>query len=312
MTPRRIASLLAGSTEILYGLGLGDHVVAVSHECDYPEEARLKPRLTFTNIDAAASSAEIDRAVRTESAAGAPLYRIDAERLAELRPDLIVTQAQCDVCAVSLDDVRAAVESVPGLASAAVVALNPNTLDGIFDDIARVGRAAGVPDRAERYIASLRARVDNIRLRAADIARVDPWRVVCLEWTEPIMVAANWMPELIRIAGGRCDITDAGAKTVYTDWNDVVEFDPQVVIVAPCGFELSRSVAELGNLKRLLEWDQIDAVQHHRLYAADGNAYFNRSGPRIVDSLELLAGLIHADRFSDLAERYAHAWRKLA
>ncbi len=302
MKPQRIASLLASATEILYGLGLGEKVVAVSHECDFPPEVASKPRVTYTHIAANASSVEIDRQVTQRVAAGKPIYNIDAEGLASLRPDLIVTQAQCEVCAVSHDDVLRAIQDHDALKDTVVVALNATTLDEIFEDIIRVGDAAVCPAEAQAYVTDLRKRVEVVQAKAASAAATHRPRVVCIEWIDPVMVAANWMPELIDLAGGHSGLTNSGARSDYTDWDEVVAYDPEVIVVMPCGFDLTRTLDEARDLPKLRKWSKLTAVRTERVYAVDGNAYFNRSGPRIIDSLEILAELIHPAVFGD-AER---------
>ncbi|MBI4716752.1 MAG: ABC transporter substrate-binding protein [Planctomycetes bacterium] len=298
MGAQRIASLLACGTEILYGLGLGERVVAVSHECDYPPEVLRKPRVTRAHIAADAPSAEIDRQVRAAGQSKTPLYSIDVQLLASLHPDLIVTQAQCEVCAVDLVEVLAAVEANAELGAAQVVALNPTTLEAVFEDIAAVGRAAGGTDAALSYVAGLRRRVDRVRVATEPLADRTRPRVVCIEWIEPLMLAANWMPDLIAAAGGRTDLTHAGARSGYADWAAVRDYDPEVILVAPCGFDLPRTLRECAPLTRLPGWAGLRAVRSGQVFAADGNAYFNRSGPRLVDSLEVLAGLIHPGAFN--------------
>ncbi len=310
MSACRIASLLASGTEILYALGLGDRVVAVSHECDYPAEAARKPRVTRTLVDAAGTSRQIDEQVRGMSAGGAALYEIDAARLAALRPDLIVTQAQCDVCAVRYADVVCAVETMPELRSTQVVALNPQTYGDIFDDVLRVGQAAGCAAAAERFVATLKGRVEAVRDRANGVIGTDAVRrprVVGLEWLDPIMVAGNWMPEMIALAGGVCRLTEAGRHSPYVPWPTVVAEDPDVIVVMPCGFDLERTLDEAALLPRLPGWHDLAAVRAGRVYAVDGNAYFNRSGPRMVDSLEILAHLIHPKVFPPPGDRAAYA-----
>ncbi len=302
MPPDRIASLLASGTEILYGLGLGDRVVAVSHECDYPEEVRAEPRVTFTNIAVGAQSQDIDEQVKSLMAARAPIYNIDVALLASLRPDLIVTQSQCDVCAVSYDDVLVAVKTNPVLRSTSVVALNPSTLEGIFEDILHVGQAAECVSQAEEYLAELRGRVEAVRKKTAALSATDRPRVACIEWIEPVMIAANWMPELVQIAGGQHSLTLAGAKSAYSKWDDVVAYNPDVIVVMPCGFDLPRTIEEAKVLTTFPGWKNLSAVRDRRVYAVDGNAYFNRSGPRIVDSLEILAQLLHPDLFPDVVK----------
>ena len=297
MKPKRIASLLASATEILYGIGLGDRVVAVSHECDYPADVAAKPRVTTTLVAADAPSGEIDRQVREMSAAGSALYGIDVERLAELAPDLIVTQAQCDVCAVRYADVLEAVGSVPTLEGTQVVAINPTNLREIFEDIRRVGQATGYEAEAARFVAQLEARVGVVRQKSATMSAADRPRVACIEWIDPPMLAANWMPELVELAGGAYPLSQTGEHSTYADWQSMVRYDPEVVVVMPCGFDLQRTSSEASTLERLADWQTMSAVKNGRVILVDGNAYFNRSGPRIVDSLEILAHLLHPDQF---------------
>lgn len=308
MTPRRIASLLASGTEIVYGLGLGDRVVAVSHECDFPAEAARKPRVTRTRITAEAASGDIDRQVRTAVESGAALYDIDRERLVELRPDLIVTQAQCDVCAVRYQDVLDLVRDEPALRSARVVALDPRNLQGVFDDIQRVGQATGRGERAAEYVAELRARVEKVRARASHIPPAERPRVACLEWLDPLMVAGNWMPELVEIAGGIGGLSRAGEHSPAVTWDELRAFDPQVVVLMPCGFDLARTLREAEILAQQPQWNRLEVNRADNVFAVDGNAYFNRSGPRMVESLEILAHLLHPAFFPP--PPLADAWRR--
>jgi len=294
--PPRIASLLASATEIVYGLGLGEFLVSVSHECDYPPEATAKPRLTGSRIDAAASSGQIDREVRERTAAGEALYEIDVATLASLAPDLIITQAQCDVCAVRYADVLDAVASEPALRNTQVIALNPQTFDDVLSDIGRVAAAAGCPERGEAYIAELSARVEKVAAMGRSIPLEQRPRVACIEWTDPLMLAGNWMPQMVEMAGGVNLLTKAGEHSPACRWEDLRAADPEVVVVCPCGLALERSRQELATLEALTGWSELSAVKQGRVYPADGNAYFNRSGPRMVDSLELLAGFIHPGR----------------
>ncbi|MBX7164799.1 MAG: cobalamin-binding protein [Pirellulales bacterium] len=293
---QRIASLLASGTEIVALLGLAERLVGISHECDFPPQVLDRPRLTSTAVEVEATSAEIDRQVQAHVADNRALYQIDVERLAQLTPDLIVTQAQCDVCAVRYADVLDAVASRAELQPAHVVALNPMTLDAILTDIVTVGAAAGVPDRAAAAVAQLCARREAIAAQTSALRREDRPRVVCLEWIDPPMVAANWMPELLELAGAAPGLTQAGRHSTYTPWEEIVRYDPEVLIVMPCGFSLERTLAELPRLESMPGWKQLAAVQRGRLYAVDGNAYFNRSGPRMLDSLEILAHLVHPER----------------
>lgn len=310
--PERIASLLSSATEILYGIGVGDRVVAVSHECDFPAEACRKPRATWSRIDSGRSSGEIDQQVQQLCLSGGPLYELNVPLLSELAPDLIVTQAQCDVCAVRLQDVLDLVRTEPSLQKTEVIALNPAGLKDIFADIRRVGHAAGSPVGAERLLDDLRARVSAVRDRTSNLSgqRV---RVACIEWTEPLMLAANWVPELVEQAGGRHDLTRSKQHSTYADWKDLIAYDPEVLIVSPCGLPLDRGVVEARQLALRPGWTRINAVRNGRVYALDGNAYLNRSGPRILDTLEILARLIHPNLFSPFsrADSRASAWSNL-
>ena len=309
-TPR-IASLLAAGTEILYGLGLGEHVVAVSHECDFPPEVKDKPRVTLSRITGPESRGVIDSRVRELTADRSAIYRIDVELLETLAPDLVVTQAHCDVCAVNLDDVTAAVQQSEVLRHAKIVALNASTLENVFTDIHCVAEAVGCASAADAYVKSLRSRVDAVERVTSRIPEKLRPRVACIEWIEPLIIAANWMPELIELAGGTCGITENGARSGYTDWSEVLAFDPEVVMVMPCGLDLDRTVAESATLDSLPGWSETAAAKANRIFAVDGNAFFNRSGPRIVDSLEILAHLIHPDSFPDDYASRQPPWQEL-
>lgn len=312
MPPERIASLLASSTEILYGLGLGNRVVAVSHECDHPPEIHSKPRVTFTHIDDTATSRQIDEQVRNLSSQNAAMYQIDAGQLTALKPDLIVTQAQCDVCAVRYDDVVSLVEDTPALERTRIVALNPQTLEDLFRDIEQVGKAAGAVTMAQEYVASLRERVAAVQMKTKSLSDRQRPRVVCIEWIDPVIVAANWMPDLIEIAGGQCDLKKAGEHSGYTEWEDIIAYAPEVIVVMPCGLDLPRTIEESKVLAEFNGWTNLPAVRGNRVFAVDGNAYFNRSGPRLVDSLEILAALLQPERFSQNADAYKSIYCNLS
>jgi iron complex transport system substrate-binding protein len=292
----RIVSLLSSATEMLFTLGLGDCVLAVSHECDWPPEVAVKPRATFSHVDSSQSSAAIDEQVKRTLAAGEPLYGIDGELLAQLRPDLIVTQAQCDVCAIRYDDVVDLVATMPSISSARIVALNPVSLDDVLGDIQRVAEAAGVRDRGLEVVAILGARIDRVRRATEPLSAAQRPRTVVVEWTEPLMLAGNWMPELVELAGGTCPLAVAGRHSECIEWEHVVAFDPEAIVVAPCGFGLERSEREAKLLKSRPHWNEIAAVGAGRVFVVDGNAYFNRSGPRLVESLEILAHLLQPAR----------------
>lgn len=305
-SPLRIVSLLSSATEILFALGVGEQVVGIGHECDWPWEATTRPRVTRSWIDSRLPSDEIDRVVRDRLAAGQPLYEVDAQRLVELSPDLIVTQAQCDVCAVRYEDVASLVERTPALSKTQIVALQPATLAEIFEDIERVGAAVGAKKAAADYVRSLHARIDRVARLTKNLPRP---RVLCIEWIEPLMLAANWTPTLIELAGGESGLTVANQHSTYTDWQAVVDYDPQVVLISPCGFDLPRARLEAQRLLELTGWQEIRAVRDGRVYLIDGNAYLNRSGPRIVDSLEIVAHLLNPDVCPNV---WSDAWQRFA
>jgi iron complex transport system substrate-binding protein len=309
---QRIVSLISSATEILYLLGLGKRVVGISHECDFPPKkiARL-PRLTRSLVESAASSHAIDDHVRALATNQSALYTIDVEQLAALAPDLIITQAQCDVCAVRFEDVAAAVRDTPALRNTQILALNPQSIHDVFDDIKRIGEATGVLERADGQLTTLLARVLAVQLLIGRATRSEIPRVACLEWIDPPMLAANWMPEMIQMSGGEPGFTVANRHSTYANWRQIVDYDPQVVVIMPCGFDLERAIIEAQVLPTFALWSQLAAVREGRVFAVDGNAYFNRSGPRLVDSVEILAHLFHPDLFDPPLEEPQHAWRRL-
>ena len=310
----RIASLLPSATEILCALGLADRLVGVSHECDFPPEMAGRAVLTEPKLDPRGSSAAIDATVRGLVAEGLSVYRIRTDELCAARPDLIVTQQQCEVCAVSLTEVEAAARAVLG-APAAIVSLQANRLDDVFDDFARVAEATGTGDAGAQLIARGRERLERIGRRLGR-ARSRP-RVACIEWLDPLMVAGNWVPELVQLAGGTYGLVAPGEHSRALDWDDLVEYAPDVVILMPCGFALEQTRRELPRLTARAEWLKLPAVRNRRAYSVDGNAYLNRPGPRIVDSAELLAGLIQPGHAASLIppgswEPVETDWRRAA
>lgn len=300
---------------MLYLLGLGERVVGVSHECDYPPEIADKPRLTRSLVESEAASRQIDEQVKALSSQQSALYAIDTARLAALRPDLIVTQAQCDVCAVRYEDVADAVASEPALGNTRILALNPQSIHDVLADLLRVAEAVGdaaVVERAGQLKAEMEAEIESRRARASSLTPDRVPRVICLEWIDPPMVAANWMPQLIAWSGGEAGMTTPGVHSSYADWDAIVRYDPQLLVVMPCGFDLPRAVAEAQILPSRPGWNELSAVRGGRVFAVDGNAYFNRSGPRLLDSLEILGHLIQPDLFDRPRQpEAADAWRRL-
>ena len=290
----RVVSLLASTTEIVCALGCEDALVGRSHECDYPPSIRHLPLCTEPLIDPSRPSAEIDRQIKTVLRQALSVYRVHDETLHALHPDVILTQAQCEVCAVSLQDVERSLAS--WLASRPrVVSLEPNALGDVWRDIDRVAAALGVPERGAALIARLQERIATI----AEQVRTIPERptVACIEWIDPLMAAGNWVPELVALAGGSNLFGDAGKHSPWMTWPELVARNPDVIMVMPCGFDIARSRADLPALTVRPEWSTLGAVQTGRVYLTDGNQYFNRPGPRLVESLEILAELLHPTAF---------------
>jgi len=291
----RIVTLLPSATEIAFALGLGDQVVAVSHECDYPPEARQRPAVTRSPLHGhALSSAEIDRGTAAQLHDAGTLYFLDDERLRELAPDLILTQELCEVCAVARPEVVRAVRAL-GTAPR-VLSLEPNTLADVLDTIRVVGEATGTEARAAALAGSLQARIDRVRTAATGAAERP--RVCCMEWTDPPWVAGHWVPEMVALAGGTDALGQAGQPSVRVAWESVRAAEPEVIVLMPCGFDLERTLAEREVVQALPGWDALPAVRTSRVYAVDGSSFFNRPGPRLVDGLELLAHLLQPERFA--------------
>lgn len=290
MAALRVASLLASATEIVAALGARDLLVARSHECDFPLDVFDLPAVTAPKFDTARSSAAIDRDVKSLLEQALSVYRVDAQRLRELAPDLIVTQTQCEVCAVSPRDVEEALAAWTG-EQPRIVSLTPNALSDIFADIVRVGEALGRPTHGHAVVDDMRARIDDISRRA--VALPHKPSVACIEWIEPLMAAGNWMPELVTLAGGRNLFGEAGRHSPWMTFEALVAADPDIILALPCGFDIPRARAELPALTTRPGWRDLRAVRGRHIYVCDGNQYFNRPGPRLVDSLEILAEIFH-------------------
>jgi iron complex transport system substrate-binding protein len=291
----RIVSLIASSTEIVCALGFEPSLVGRSHECDYPASIKKLPVCTESKVGLHGTSYDIDQQVRALVQEALSVYRVDGDVLRELKPDLIVTQDQCEVCAVSLPDVEEALEDWLG-ARPIVISLAAEDLAGVWADIGRVAEALEAPERGEALIDALKSRMEDISERARDLPKRPS--VACIEWIEPLMAAGNWMPELVEMAGGENLFGEAGRHSPWMTWEELREKDPEVVVVLPCGFNIERTRAEMGGLISLAGWSDLKAVQGGRVYLADGNQYFNRPGPRLAESLEILAELFHPGRFS--------------
>jgi iron complex transport system substrate-binding protein len=285
LSPVRIVSLVPHATELLFALGLGDDVVAVTHECDFPEAALSLPHITRDALPGGLSAGEIDAAVRERTERGGAIYQLDAESLAALEPDLIVTQALCPVCAVSYDDVCKVASSLDS--QPRVVALDPHTLGESFGDVRTIAQLTDTRDAAVDFIARQRARVDTIR-RA--VRGAEPAPTAALEWFDPVFIAGHWTPQIIGLAGGIDVLGFAGERSERSTWELVAAAQPQVVVCMPCGYDAPRAAEEAR-----LHLDDLRRVGAERTVAVDAAAYFSRPGPRLVDGLELLAHILHPD-----------------
>ncbi len=287
----RICSLLPGATEIAYLLGLGDQIVGVTHECDYPHEAKQKPVVVRSVIDSSQLSCpEIDRRVGELLQAGRGLYSIDEAAFLASGPDVILTQGLCNVCALGYDDVVKAAQRLPRMP--AILSLNPHSLSDVLEDISRVGAATGRETAAEALVQDLRRRIDEVGIREPEYRP----RVVCLEWFEPLYVAGHWVPELVTLAGGFDPLGRKGEPSFKIEWQSVLDAKPDVILLMPCGFDVRRAVKESTPLRNLNGWSDLPAVKTGNVYALNGSAYFSRPGPRLVNGLEILARIIRPEQ----------------
>jgi iron complex transport system substrate-binding protein len=287
--PPRVVSLIASATEIVCALGRRRWLVGRSHECDFPGDVAALPALTAPKFEVEGSSAEIDRHVQQIVRDGLSVYRVDGEALRALAPDVIVTQDHCQVCAVSLADVEAATCTWTGR-PVAILSLKPDSMADVYADIARVAAGLDAHAEGEALVRSMRARIAAVSARVAGRPRP---RVAFIEWVEPLMAGGNWMPELIAAAGGHNLFGQAGRHSDWMQWAELVAADPEVIVVAPCGYGLARCLEERALLEARPGWADIAAVRTGRVHFADGNAYFNRPGPRLADSAEMLAQMLH-------------------
>jgi iron complex transport system substrate-binding protein len=281
----RIVSLVPSATELLFALGLGEDVIAVTHECDYPPEAAELPHITYSVIPEGLSSAEIDERVKALTEEGEAIYGLDEELLVELEPDLIVTQALCAVCAVSYDDVRAVAERMEHPPE--VISLDPHTFGEVMGDVRTLAQATNTRDAGVDLIARTAGRIDRVRLA---VREAEPVRVAALEWFDPVFVAGHWTPQLIEYAGGQDVLGLAGEHSEQRSWDEVVLAEPDVVIAMPCGYDAARSWEEALEFR-----EQLEKVGAREVVAVDAAGYFSRPGPRLIDGLEVLAHVLHPD-----------------
>ena len=296
--PPRIVSLIASSTEIVHALGLGPYMVGRSHECDFPLSINTLPVCTSPKFQVDGSSYEIDQRVKAILQESLSVYKVDATILEKLQPSHIITQAQCEVCAVSLKDVEEAlcqlVTSKP-----IVVSLEPNSLSDFYNDVKKIGQALEVEAAASQLISNCQSRIDAIEARANEalVQGTSKVSVAVIEWIEPLMAAGNWMPELVELAGGTNLFGEVGKHSPWMTWEAVIEQEPDVIIVTPCGFDNERTLKEMHLIEQQPHYSALKAVRNKRVYVADGNQYFNRPGQRLIDSLEIMAEMLYPELF---------------
>jgi iron complex transport system substrate-binding protein len=294
MPEQRIVSLIASATEIVCALGFESQMVGRSHECDFPVAVKNLPGCTSPKFEIEGMSYEIDQRVKAVLQEALSVYRVDAELLERLRPTHIITQSQCEVCAVSLKDVEQAVCQFTS-SQPTIVSLEPNALADVWADVQRVAAALGAAERGVALVAELRRRMEDITTKAR-VATSRP-TVACIEWIDPLMAAGNWMPELIEMAGGVNLFGEAGKHSPWMSWEELVSADPDIIFISPCGFDIARTMQETALLTGKPEWGALKAAKNDRVFVADGNQYFNRPGPRLVESLEILAEILHPELF---------------
>lgn len=290
----KIVSLLPNATEIVYALGYGHQLVGRSHECDYPAEIQDLPVCTKPKVMPEGPSKTIDANVQNLVQQGLSVYEVDGEQLRALQPDLIITQMQCELCAASPKDVDAAVSAHLDY-QPRVVALSPNYLQDVWEDIHRIGDALGQAALSKALTQQLQGEIDTIAQQATNMPHQP--RTALIEWIDPVMYAGNWMPRLVSYAGGINLFTNEGAHSPMSSPSAVLEADPDKIVVIPCGFDMQQTIAEMPTLTNAPEWELLTAVRNNEVYLADGHQYFNRPGPRLVDSVRILAEILHPGTF---------------
>jgi iron complex transport system substrate-binding protein len=302
---QRVLSLLSSTTEIIYALGCGDRLVGRSHECDYPEEVSELPICTIPKFNVDGTSREVDDEVKSLVQSALSIYYINEKLLKELKPDIIFTQSQCEVCAVSVSDVENALKNITGLSSR-VISVEPNSVEDIFNDILTIAEILNVRKKGKELVESIKAKIDNTE---KIVYQKSSPSVAAIEWIDPLMAAGNWVPQLIKVAGGKNLFGEAGKHSPWMKYNDLVEQDPEIIIVMPCGYDIKKSLIEIKTLESKKGWGSLKAVRNRNVYITDGNQFFNRPGPRIIESIEILLEIIHSD-FSE-SKHIDSGWIKL-
>ncbi|MEL7832707.1 cobalamin-binding protein [Fodinibius sp. Rm-B-1B1-1] len=289
----RIVSLLPSTTEIVAALGKADQLVGCSHECNYPQEITELPACTEPKFQPDGSSYQIDQRVKALLQEGLSVYRVDEEKLKSLKPDIILTQDHCEVCAASLDDVENAVRQTLG-DHVTVVSVSPTDLGSVVQSIRTIADAIDAEKEAEQLMAKMKSRLQEIQNQTIDLTPPD---VLSIEWMAPLMTAGNWIPELVQIAGGISVAAETGAHSPEIPWRKVQQLNPDIITIIPCGYSIEQTLSEISTLTSLEGWDQLRAIKNKQVYIADGDHYFNRPGPRLVNSARILAEIIHPSLF---------------
>jgi len=291
---KRIVSLLPSCTEIICKLGYREHLVGISHECDYPNSILGLPVITKARFSPEGSSIEINQSVTDLLQRGLSVYDVDASLLKSLSPEIIVTQAQCEACAVSLDQVQEIVSNWT-LNQTEIISLEPNTLNEVWLGFDTIAKTMGTPESSSILKSEINER---FKLLKDTLKRTEQKpTVLCIEWIEPIMVAANWVPELVGLGGGKNLMSVRGTDSNYLSWDEIKKINPDIIIMMPCGFEIKRTIEDIHYLQKREGWQELKAVKDNKVFVVDGNQYFNRPGPRLVDSAEILAEILHPEYF---------------
>ena len=288
---QRVLSLLSSTTEIIYALGCGDRLVGRSHECDYPGEVSKLPICTFPKFNIDGTSREVDNEVNSLVQNALSIYHINEKLLKELKPDIIFTQSQCEVCAVNVNDVENVLKNITGL-SCSVLSVEPNSIEDIFNDIQTIAETLNVKSKGNELVDLIKAKIDNTEKMVHQRSRPS---IAAIEWIDPLMAAGNWVPQLIKFAGGKNLFGEAGKHSPWMKYNDLVDQNPEIIIVMPCGYDIKKSLTEIKILESKKGWSSIKAVRNGNVYITDGNQFFNRPGPRIIESLEILIEIIHPE-----------------
>ena len=289
---KKVLSLLSSTTEVVYALGCEDQLVGRSHECDYPPAVMTLPICTKPKFNVDGSSIEVDGQVKSILQNALSVYYINEDLLKELKPDIILTQSQCEVCAVSEKDVKSVVKNITGI-NPDIISVEPNSVKDIFKDIKIIAQALNVVDKGADLIEFMKYRIRTLKKSYNDKSELT---VAAIEWIDPLMAAGNWVPELIEMAGGINLFGEAGKHSPWMEYKDLIEKDPQTIIIMPCGYNIQKSIFEIDSLIKQKGWQKINAVQNNKVYITDGNQYFNRPGPRIIESLEILIEIFHDDK----------------